>query len=229
MVGLISCNDETNYRAQVEQLEAWCKANNLCINAKKTKEMIVDFRRVVRSLPAPLCIGGTSVEVVPSFKYLGIHIDHDLTWHTNTMSVIKKANQRLYFLRRLKRAGLSTAVLTSFYRGAVESILTSCATVWFGNCSAADRKALQRVVKSVQRITGSSFPTIEDIYSSRCWDRAASILKDSFHPAYGLFTPLPSGRRLRSIWARTTRLRKSFFPEVVRMINSCSSTLHAIT
>ncbi len=54
--------------------------------------MIVDFRRVVSSLPAPLCIGGTFVEVVPSFKYLGIHIDHDLTWHTNTMSVIKKAN-----------------------------------------------------------------------------------------------------------------------------------------
>ncbi len=62
VVGLISCNDETNYRAEVEQLGAWCKANNLCINAKKTKEMIVDFGRVVRSLPTPLCIGGTSVE-----------------------------------------------------------------------------------------------------------------------------------------------------------------------
>ncbi len=36
VVGIISCNDETNYRAEVEQLEAWCKANNLCINAKKT-------------------------------------------------------------------------------------------------------------------------------------------------------------------------------------------------
>ncbi len=58
--------------------------NDLCINAKKTKEMIVDFRKVVRSLPTPLCIRGTSVEVVPSFKYLGIHIDHDLTWLTNT-------------------------------------------------------------------------------------------------------------------------------------------------
>ncbi len=62
----------------------------------------------------------------------------------------------------------------------MESILTSCATVWFGNFSAADRKALQRVVKLEQRITGSSFPTIEDIYSSRCRDRAASIIKDSF-------------------------------------------------
>ncbi len=80
-------------RLITEQLEAWCKANNLCINAKKTKEIIVDFRRGVRSLPTPLCIGGTSVKVVPSFKYLGIHIDHNLTWHTNAMSITKKANQ----------------------------------------------------------------------------------------------------------------------------------------
>ncbi len=144
------------------------------------------------------------------------------------MSVIKKANQRLDFLRRLKRAGLITAALSSFYRCAVESILTSCATVSFGNCSAADRKALQWVVKSAHRITGSSFPNIEDIYSSRCRDRAVSIIKDSFHPAYGLFTPLPSGRRLRSIHARTTRLRNRFFTEAVRMINPCSSTLPAI-
>ncbi len=84
------------------------------------------------------------------------------------------------------------------------------------------------MVKSAQRITGSSFLTIEDIYSNRCRDRAASIIKDSFYPAYGLFTPLPSGRRLRSIRARTTRLRNSFFPEAVRMINSCSSTLRAM-
>ncbi len=108
------------------------------------------------------------------------------------------------------------------------SILTSCATVLFGNCSAADRKALQRVVKSAQRITGSSFTTIEDIYSKSCRDRAASIIKDSLHPAHRLFPPLPSGRRLRSIRARTVRLRNSFFPEAVQMIKSCSSTLRAM-
>lgn len=91
VVGLISNNDETEYRAEIEQLKAWCRANNLCINAKRTKEMIVDFRRVIRSIPVPIYIGGTPVEVVPSFKYLGIYIDHDLTWHTNTMSIIKEA------------------------------------------------------------------------------------------------------------------------------------------
>ncbi|KAI3358986.1 hypothetical protein L3Q82_015366 [Scortum barcoo] len=62
VVGRIANNDESDYRQEVEHLEGWCRQNNLCINVKKTKEMIVDFRRG-RHLPSPLYIGGTAVEV----------------------------------------------------------------------------------------------------------------------------------------------------------------------
>ncbi|KAI3372162.1 hypothetical protein L3Q82_006998 [Scortum barcoo] len=103
VVGRIANNDESDYRQEVEHLEGWCRQNNLCINVKKTKEMIVDFRRG-RHLPSPLYIGGTAVEVVSSFRYLGVHISDDLTWSKNTSCLIRKAHQRLYFLRRLRRA-----------------------------------------------------------------------------------------------------------------------------
>ncbi|KAI3376028.1 hypothetical protein L3Q82_016561 [Scortum barcoo] len=88
---------------QAAHLEGWCRQNNHCINVKKTKEMIVDFRRG-RHLPSPLYIGGTAVEVVSSFRYLGVHISDDLTWSKNTSCLIRKAHQRLYFLRRLRHA-----------------------------------------------------------------------------------------------------------------------------
>ncbi|KAI4891374.1 hypothetical protein NFI96_006356 [Prochilodus magdalenae] len=71
--------------------------------------------------------------------------------------------------------------------------------MWHGSCSAADRKALQRVVKAAQRSVGVSLPTTTDIYTSRCRKRATCIMKDPTHPAHSLFVPLPSGRRLRSI------------------------------
>ncbi|KAF7643373.1 hypothetical protein LDENG_00240390, partial [Lucifuga dentata] len=45
VVGLISNNDESVYRQEVEELVDWCRANNLCISVEKTKEMFVDFRR----------------------------------------------------------------------------------------------------------------------------------------------------------------------------------------
>ncbi|KAI3357225.1 hypothetical protein L3Q82_015686 [Scortum barcoo] len=177
--------------------------------------MIVDFRRG-RHLPSPLYIGGTAVEVVSSFRYLGVHISDDLTWSKNTSCLIRKAHhQRLYFLRRLRRAGLGSSVLTFFYRCVVESVLSSCIIVWHGSCSAAEKKALQRVVKAAhERTVGCSLPTTTtDIYTSRCRKRASCIMKDPTHTAHKLFVPLPSGRRLRSIKSRTTRLRNSFFPE----------------
>ncbi len=46
MVGLISNRDETNYRSEVSHLAGWCSDNNLSLNVEKTKEIVVDFRRV---------------------------------------------------------------------------------------------------------------------------------------------------------------------------------------
>ncbi|KAI4896969.1 hypothetical protein NFI96_005599 [Prochilodus magdalenae] len=175
--------------------------------------MIVDFRRG-RHAHLPLHVGGSAVEVVSSYRYLGVHLSNNLTWSNNTSSLVRKAHQRLYFLRRLRRAGLGSSVLISFYRCVVESVLCSSINVWHGSCSAADRKALQRVVKAAQRSVGVSLPTTTtDIYTTRCRKRATCIMRDPTHPAHSLFVPLPSGRRLRSVKCRTNRLRNSFIPE----------------
>ncbi|KAI3369197.1 hypothetical protein L3Q82_007436 [Scortum barcoo] len=68
-----------------------------------------------------------------SFKFLGTHISENLSWTTNTSSLIKKAHQRLFFLRTLKNH-LSTAILGNFYQCAIESILTNCITVCHSFC-----------------------------------------------------------------------------------------------
>ncbi len=145
VVGLISNNDETHYREEVAQLAEWCGANNLSLNVEKTKEVVMDFRRNPVDHP-PLTIGSSTVERVSSTKFLGVHITEDLTWSSNTMSVSKKAQQCLHFPCRLKRASLPPPILTTFYRGTIESVLTSCITVWYGNFCGADRKTLQRTV-----------------------------------------------------------------------------------
>ena len=43
--GIITNEDESEYRDQVNKLINWCSENNLELNVNKTKEMIVDFRR----------------------------------------------------------------------------------------------------------------------------------------------------------------------------------------
>ncbi|KAI4899536.1 hypothetical protein NFI96_002056 [Prochilodus magdalenae] len=153
---------------EVEHLEGWCRKKNFCIKVKKSKEMIVDFRRS-RHTHLPLHVGGSAVEVVSSYRYLGVHLSNNLTWSNKTSSLVRKAHQRLYFLRRLRRAGLGSSVLASFYRCVVESVLCSSINVLLC-CSAADRKALQMVVKAARSYSRQALLDINIRYANIGFD-----------------------------------------------------------
>ncbi|KAK3535226.1 hypothetical protein QTP70_004775 [Hemibagrus guttatus] len=97
VLSLISKNNESAYREEVQRLTVWCKANNLSLNVEKMKEMVVEFWRA-QSDHSPLDINGSNVEIIKSTKFLDVHLAEDLTWSLNTSSITKKAQQRLYFL-----------------------------------------------------------------------------------------------------------------------------------
>ncbi len=216
VVGLISNNYETHYREEVAQLAEWCGANNLSLNVSKTKEVVMDFRR-----PTPLTIDSSTVERVSSTKFLGVHIKEDLTWTTNTTSLSKKAQQRLHFLCRLKRASLPLPILTTFYRGTIESSadqLHHC-LVQELLCSRlqdppADSEHICKDHPCLSPLHPGHFPCT--MGSSK----ATSIVKNPTHPSHRLFQLLPSGRQFWSIRAHSARLLNSFFPQAVRALNS---------
>jgi hypothetical protein len=131
----------------------------------KTKEMIVDYRKR-RTEHDPILIG------VESFKFLGVHITNKLTWSKHTKTDVKRARQNLFHLRRL---GMGPQILKRFYNCTIESILTDCITAWYGNCSASDRKALQRVVCMAQYITVGKLPAIQD--TRRCQRKDPKIAR----------------------------------------------------
>jgi hypothetical protein len=162
VVGLITNNDQTAYRKEVRALGVWYQENNLSPNINKTKELIVDFRKQQREHP-PIHIDRTTVEKVESFKFLGSHI---------TDSVVKKAQQQFFNIRRLKKFCLAPKTLTNFYRCTIESILSGCITAWYGNCTARNHRALQRVVCSAQHITRGKLSALQNTYSTRCHRKA---------------------------------------------------------
>ncbi|KAI4872717.1 hypothetical protein NFI96_007016, partial [Prochilodus magdalenae] len=98
VIGLIRDNDETAYRDEIQHLSTWCHDNNLTLNTQKTKEIIMDLGRSRSQAHPPVYISGAAVEQVTSFKFLGTHISSDLTWSLNSSVLVKKAQQRLYFL-----------------------------------------------------------------------------------------------------------------------------------
>ncbi len=138
---------------------------------EQTKELIVNFRKRQQRPYTPLKISGTPVERVSSFKYLGVNISEDLTWTTHIQTQVKKARQRLYHLRQLRKFRVSPTILKTYTQGAIESVLTQCISVWYGNSLNQDCKAMQRVVRLAERISGSALPSLQDIDLKRCTSR----------------------------------------------------------
>ncbi len=212
LIGLIQDGDESAYRQEVKELAVWCSLNNLELNTLKTVEMIVDFRRNPPALP-PLTIMNSTVTAVESFRFLGTTISQDLKWDNHIESIVEKAQQRLYFLRQLRKFNLPQELLKQFYSAIIESVLCTSITVWFSSATKSDLRRLRRVVRTAERIISTTLPTLQELYLSRVSKRAGKITLDPSHPAHSLFELLPSGRRYRALSTRTARHRNSFFPK----------------
>ena len=139
VVGLIDKNDKSSYREEVEQLIAWCKVNNLSLNIDKTKEIVVDFQRAQRDHeplnihPAeivkntvPWCPPGGELNLVPKHR---LHCEE-----SPAAPPLPETTEE---------SPPPHPILTTFYRGTIESLLGSCITAWFGNCIRLDHKSLQ--------------------------------------------------------------------------------------
>jgi hypothetical protein len=100
----------------------------------KTKVLYVDYRKSWAK-HAPININGAVAEWVESFKFLGVQITNKLSWSKHTKTVVKRAQQKRFPLRSLKRFGMGNQILKRFYSCTIESILTSCITTWYDNCA----------------------------------------------------------------------------------------------
>jgi hypothetical protein len=82
-----------------------CQDINLSLNLIKTKEMIADYRKRMAE-HVPILIDGAILEQVERFKFLGVHNTNELSWSKRIKTVVKRARQRLFPLRRVKRFGM---------------------------------------------------------------------------------------------------------------------------
>ncbi len=156
--------DESAYRQEVKELAVWCSLNNLELNTLKTVEIIMDFRRTPpRALP-PVIIMNNNVTAMKSFRFLGTTISQDLKWDNHIESMVKKAQQRLYFLRQLRKFHLPQELLKQFYSAIIESVLCTSLTVWFSSATKSDLRRLRRVVRTAERIIGTTLPTLQELF-----------------------------------------------------------------
>ena len=81
-----------------------------------------------------------------SYKLLGVHLSHNLSWSIHCDYIVKRARKRLYVLRVLMKSGLPPADLIQVYCSLVRPILEYASPVW-----AALPNCLVQLVESVQK------------------------------------------------------------------------------
>ena len=127
-----------------------------------------------------------------------------IKWEGNMTSIAKNVQQRMFFLRQLRKFGVNRKILIQFYRAVTESVLTFWISIWYGSVSVHDPKLLDGLVRVAWKLTGCELPSLESMYTTRTQRKVRCITADDQHSAHYLLQCLPSGRHFRTIKTRTS-------------------------
>ncbi|XP_031172325.2 uncharacterized protein LOC116062024 [Sander lucioperca] len=183
IVGRVSEENNQEYWEVICDFVNWFVSNHLHITASKTKEMVVDFRR---RLPrtSPVNIQGANIEMVETYKYLGVHLNNKLDWSKNTDVLYKKGQSCLHLLRRLSFFGVCRTLLKTFYDTEVASAIFYAVVCWEPGSPERDRKRLNRLVKRATSVLACPLDTIEKVRERRKLAKLASIMGNTAHPLH---------------------------------------------
>jgi len=197
------------------------------LNSKKTKEMIIDFKKIQSDIP-PIIFNDEIIERVNSFKLLGVHISSSLKWQDHLDSVTSKCSKRLYFLRCLKRAGISEDDLTTYYKSVVRPVMEYACPVWYTSTTQQQKDELESLQKRALSIIkpGSCYKDaladckIEPL-QGRLLDLCKSFFVKMSNSSHRLNHLLPkndscrnlrSGAKFKLPKCHTKRFKQSFIP-----------------
>lgn len=216
-------DDLSNYFSVIDSFVKWGDSNHLVINTKKTEEMVFDPKRIGGIGLA--VIHGVNIAQVSSYKYLGVHIDDQLSWSIHVDVLCSRLQQRLHFLRRLRLHGADKKFMLIFYKSVFVSIIRYGITAWFGNLTVQLKSKLVRLIEVALKIIGATGqPILQDIFDQATLKLASKIVVDPTHVLYNDFELLLYGMRKAKYRVpmghrNLNRFKKSFVPLAINMLN----------
>ena len=102
---------------ELTKLTQYAQTNEIQINKGKSKVMFFNTVGLYDGMPRLTLsgVGDDYLEVVETFKLLGVIIRSDMKWSDNTDYICQKGYERLWMLRRLKGFGASEAARLDLY------------------------------------------------------------------------------------------------------------------
>lgn len=119
--------DNQFLQSDLDTVSTWCNKWLMTLNSNKSKCMSITRRSI--SPPCTYRINAVPLQHVSSYKYLGVYITNNLSWHTHVTYICNNANRTLGYLRRnFSRAPLSLKIL--LYRSLIRPKLEYASAIW---------------------------------------------------------------------------------------------------
>ena len=230
-----------DYRAlqdDIDMLSSWTTLNAMTFNTTKCKTMIISRKRNQCLPPVPLTLNGTILEVVLTFKYLGVLLSSDLSWTHHIQGVCSKARKILGLLYRRYYQYSDSRTLCQLYLSLVRPHLDYATQVWDPHLQ-RDINSLECVQKFALRLCSKQWDTgyheLLNMFSLPSLENRRLHLKlcHLFKIVYGLcyFPPeaivannnLTHSSRslmLQQPFSRTNAFYHSFLPDTIRTWNN---------
>ena len=131
----------------VNQLGHWCCLNGMCLNTRKTKEMLIHFgKRCDKDAISSIHVDGSTLERVETFKLLGVYLSSDMNWSVHIDYIVSKAAKRFFVISQLVRSGVDKTDIVLVYCAIIRSVLEYACQVW--HCGLTKTQACE--VENVQ-------------------------------------------------------------------------------
>jgi hypothetical protein len=114
------------FTSDITALQTWCNFNQIDINWSKTFIMFVTNKRIKPPKHIKL-INEKDIEVVTTFKLLGVKLDNKLKFDAFTSEVRNRIVQRMHSIKKLFQ--LSTSVKLQFFKSFLLPYFDYCSTL----------------------------------------------------------------------------------------------------
>ena len=172
-----------NMQKVLDGLQNWATTNNMLLNSKKSKDMWISFCK--NSIePDLLRINDSCLERVSIFKLLGVWQQDNLCWNYHVEQTVKKASQRLYFLRECRKANLPTEIGITIYCTKTRPLLEYASPLWGGlpKYFAEELQSIQNKCLDIIGIPRTSLPMPEDRCNVATKRKLERIVNNISHP-----------------------------------------------
>ena len=118
---------QLTFNTELVALTEWFNTNRLILNVNKTNFMIFSNKKCNFD-NITLTMNNTSVSHVSTLKFLGVTIDHKLSWHNHISDVCNKVSRNIGIMSKLKM--FPTNILKMLYYSLIYPYLNYCNIAW---------------------------------------------------------------------------------------------------